>query len=289
MNRNGKDNTIMVDILTGVILAVISFGILSLTKFHYAFLIIATLAFATGILRGGNASGNRILKVILLNLLFFFLLFAAMNGMLNLLLLLIAVLCSTYVGIYTRQKFADSKFAVTGIITLFTIVVILTGTYVSRNLFDSMMWKESNDKAPDYMFISIDGDTIRSSDNTSKVVVLDFWATWCGPCIKQFPAMEDLYSKYKGDDKIMFMSVNSYLKGDTYEKASKFIQDNSIEIPAVFDTNGVAANSFDVYSIPSIIIIDKKGITRYIHRGYDESENFQAEFSKKLDELRAEQ
>ena len=87
---------------------------------------------------------------------------------------------------------------------------------------------------------------------------------------------------------MVFMSVNSYLGGETYEKAIRFIKDNSIEIPAVFDTEGIAAKNFGVYSIPSIIIIDKKGIIRHIHTGYDESEHFHSEFSKKLDALIAE-
>jgi thiol-disulfide isomerase/thioredoxin len=289
MMSKGKDNSILVDILTGVVLVAVSFSILSLTSFHYAFIIICALAFGTGIIRGGDASGNRLLKVILLNLLFFFLLFAALNGMLNLLLLLIAVLSSTYTGLYVRQKFSDSKLAVSGIVILFAIAVLLTGTFVSRSLLDAMMWKKSNDKAPDYTLVSVAGDTILSADQTKKVVVLDFWASWCGPCKKQLPEVEDVYQKYRENNNIVFMSVNSYLGNETYENAIRFIDENSFEIPAVFDTKGEAAKSFGVYSIPSIIIIDKKGVIRHIHRGYDESENFPAEFRKRLDVLIAEQ
>jgi cytochrome c biogenesis protein CcmG, thiol:disulfide interchange protein DsbE len=288
MAKDEKDNSLKSDILTGVVLVAISFTLLSLMKFHVAFLIIVTIAFFAGILRGGNVTGNKALKVVILNSPFFILLLPAMNGMLNLLMLLIAVLASTYTGLYVRQRFKDSKFAVSGIIVMFAIAVFLSGTYVSRSLFDAMMWKKSNEKAPEYKLLSISGDSILSDKHYGKVIVLDFWASWCGPCKRQFPEFEDIFSKYQGNENIAFMSVNSFLGGDTYEKAISFIDKNSIETPVVFDTNGEAAKNFEVSSIPTIIIIDKKGIIRHIHRGYDESENFPSELSKRIEALIAE-
>ena len=136
-----------------------------------------------------------------------------------------------------------------------------------------------------YKLLSPQGDTLRSSEYLNKVVVLDFWATWCGPCKEQFPVLEELYKKYKGNDKIAFLIVNSTMGGDTFDKASEFIKQTSYALPFVIDIKSETSEKFNVNLIPTLIIIDKEGFIQLIHKGYEESENFYTKFCNQVDSL----
>ena len=145
-----------------------------------------------------------------------------------------------------------------------------------------------NKPAPQFELSWLDGNKLTSADLTGKVAVIDFWATWCPPCQQEFPEFQKLYEKYKDNSQVAFVAVNSSWRNDTPEKAKAFLQDKSYVIPAAYDDGGKVAQQFQVTGIPTTFVLDKKGIVRLTNVGFDDTQDFVAQMSSKIDGLLAE-
>ena len=115
-------------------------------------------------------------------------------------------------------------------------------------------------------------------------VVLDFWATWCGPCQAELPHLETLSRKYKG--RVAFYGVNS---SDTPHIITAFTSQSGLTFPTLSDSNRGVAFLYGVDAIPLLVVVDGKGRTRSVVNGYDPDENVEASLSKTLDALLTEQ
>lgn len=124
---------------------------------------------------------------------------------------------------------------------------------------------ESNDgsgqekiEAPDFTVYDKDGNKVSLSDYLGKPVVLNFWASWCGPCKTEMPDFEKAY-KERGDE-IQFLMVNmTDGSRETIDSASEYIEDQGFTFPVFFDTDVDAANTYGAYSIPMTFFIDSEG------------------------------
>ncbi|MDP2176106.1 MAG: redoxin domain-containing protein [Bacteroidota bacterium] len=274
----------VLDILTGVLTALITFAIMSYFSINWGFLLMTPFPIILGFLRGKNSKESLIIKVALMNILYFLLVFAIMNGVYHLLIIFAAAIFGTALGIYIRREHSISKFRALLSLVLYYIIVFFV-FWGLPSYFDLTMWRKQSIVAPEYKLLSQEKDTLSSSDYTNKVVVMDFWGTWCRPCIEEFPEMEKAYKNYKGNKEVAFFIVNSNMNGDNFDKTMKFINRNSYDLPFVFDIERITADKFDVTSLPTVIIIDKKGIIRYKHYGYQESSNFNKKLCGYIDEL----
>ena len=119
--------------------------------------------------------------------------------------------------------------------------------------------------APDFTVYDIDGNPVKLSDFWGKPVILNFWATWCGPCKAEMPALQDAYEEY--GDAIQFLVVDiADGKNDTAEAASTYIAEQGYTFPSYYDTALEAAYTYGISGIPATYFIDSEGyfVTRQL-------------------------
>jgi thiol-disulfide isomerase/thioredoxin len=116
--------------------------------------------------------------------------------------------------------------------------------------------------AKDFMLKNILGQSVSLSSLKGKVVVIDFWATWCGPCKASFPGMQEVINKYKNDSSVVFLFIDVWENKsfeEMEEAATKFIKDNNYTFNVLLDLNEKVVDDYKVEAIPAKFIIDKKG------------------------------
>jgi thiol-disulfide isomerase/thioredoxin len=119
---------------------------------------------------------------------------------------------------------------------------------------------------PDIKGKDLDGNDVSLRQFKGKVLVMDFWATWCGPCVQGMPSMQAIHEKYK-DKGLVLMGVNRDAKGKT-EKVKAFLGRKGFTMPQMDDSGGAAADVFQAMSIPCVVFVDKEGIVQEIEVGY---------------------
>jgi cytochrome c-type biogenesis protein len=92
-----------------------------------------------------------------------------------------------------------------------------------------------NEKIEPFELTDLDGNLIESSDFQGKVLVLDFWSTWCGVCRTAFLEFQKVYRKYKHHPEVAFLAVNTSRGDDSPERVKRFVEINSYEFPVAYD------------------------------------------------------
>lgn len=113
--------------------------------------------------------------------------------------------------------------------------------------------------APDFTMTNASGEEIKLSDFFDKPVVLNFWASWCGPCKSEMPHFEDAYQKYGEDINFVIVNLTDGTR-ETVENASDFIEEQGYTFPLYFDTNTEGAMTYGTYSIPVTYFIGADGV-----------------------------
>jgi thiol-disulfide isomerase/thioredoxin len=120
---------------------------------------------------------------------------------------------------------------------------------------------ESRPAAPDFVLQDLDGKTRRLSDYKGKVVLVNFWATWCPPCRREMPSMERLYQKLKNEP-FMVLAPDQYESFDIVFSFTGQL-DPAPTFPILLDPNSVASKAWGVKGLPSSYVVDKQGRIAY--------------------------
>ncbi|HEY3026732.1 MAG TPA: redoxin family protein [Pyrinomonadaceae bacterium] len=118
--------------------------------------------------------------------------------------------------------------------------------------------------APDFSFTTSDGEYIALEDLHGKVVVLDFWGTWCGPCVESVPSLRNLHKKYSKDPAFVLIGISS---DDQEEKWRAFTAENKMLWHQYRDGEHQVQRAFSVNKFPTYMVIDHEGIVRYRSSG----------------------
>jgi peroxiredoxin len=118
--------------------------------------------------------------------------------------------------------------------------------------------------ATDFTLPARDGGTVSLSDLRGQVVMINFWATWCGPCRQEMPLLQQLYGKY---EPLGFTLLGVNVEPDS-APAQDWLKKVSVTFPILFDRDNKVSAQFGVEAMPSTVLIDREGNVRHVHRGY---------------------
>ncbi len=129
-----------------------------------------------------------------------------------------------------------------------------------------------------------DGGQIDSAGLRGSVVVLDFWATWCPPCRRELPEVDQLYKRYRSNPRVSILAVDVLTNGETNEKGREFLRKAGYALPVAFASQKVRED-LGGFGLPFLIVMDRSGRIRLVHEGYDGSEPLQRDQSKEIETL----
>ena len=118
--------------------------------------------------------------------------------------------------------------------------------------------------APDFALKSAGGENLRLSEYRGDVVMINFWATWCGPCRQEMPLLDDLYSRY---ERVGFRLLGVNIDDDS-RRAMQMMEELGVSFPVLFDEKKEVSRLYQVEAMPVTVLVDRTGTVRHVHHGY---------------------
>ncbi len=119
-------------------------------------------------------------------------------------------------------------------------------------------------QAPDFALKSSTGENLRLSEYRGDVVMINFWATWCGPCRQEMPLLDELYQRY---ERVGFSLLGVNIDDDS-RRAMQMIEDLGVSFPVLFDAQKEVSKLYEVDAMPVTVLVDREGNVRHVHHGY---------------------
>ena len=142
-----------------------------------------------------------------------------------------------------------------------SIIALVFSVFSAYSLASSGM---EGQLAPDFSLKSSTGENLRLSEFRGDVVMINFWATWCGPCRQEMPLLDELYSRYQ---RVGFNLLGVNIDDDS-GRAMDMIEELGVNFPVLFDARKEVSKLYEVEAMPVTVIVDRTGTVRYIHHGY---------------------
>jgi peroxiredoxin len=142
-----------------------------------------------------------------------------------------------------------------------TFMALVFSVFAASSLASSGM---EGQPAPDFSLKTSTGENLRLSEYRGDVVMINFWATWCGPCRQEMPLLDELYSRYQ---RVGFNLLGVNIDDDS-RRAMQMIEELGVNFPVLFDARKEVSKLYEVEAMPVTVIVDRSGNVRYIHHGY---------------------
>jgi len=175
----------------------------------------------------------------------------------------------TFKTLYIKVKGSEAGFS--------EYAAAIRKSYI-ENLKKTLTKEMIKERAADFTLTDLSGNKVSLADLKGKVVVLDFWATWCGPCKASFPAMQMAENKYKSDPNVKFLFIHTWEKTETAtQDARDYIKSKNYDFQVLMDLKDPATkinkvvSSYKVNGIPAKFVIDANGNIRFKLTGFDGS------------------
>jgi peroxiredoxin len=131
-------------------------------------------------------------------------------------------------------------------------------------LFGNAYAVEKGNTAPNFTLKSRSGENLKLSEFRGEVVMINFWASWCGPCRQEMPELESLYQRYKP----MGFTLLGINVDDQIKNADKMLKQIPVSFPVLYDSEHKVSDLYKVAAMPTTILLDRNGTIHDIHLGY---------------------
>lgn len=170
-------------------------------------------------------------------------------------------------------------------VTALIVVVLIATKYIPMPSLPSPGLHTMDTPAPPIHFVMLDNATPVSLDSLrGRVVVLDFWGSWCAPCMAEMPAILKLHRRYQFDPGVVFFAVNPGWHGDTPDKIRAAVAREHMDIPVALDNDG-AFRSLNITGLPMLVVIDGRGHIRMENEGYNSIQDLEGDLSSQIRQL----
>ena len=141
---------------------------------------------------------------------------------------------------------------------------LIPALVISSMLFTSATAGSGSGVAPNFSLPTRDGQTVTLTELKGQVVMINFWATWCGPCRQEMPLLDALYKRY---NRMGFTLLGVNVEEDS-SGADEWLRETPVTFPILYDAQNQVSKLYDVTAMPSTVMVDRNGNVRYLHRGY---------------------
>ena len=141
------------------------------------------------------------------------------------------------------------------------IILLVLAIFMGSSLASSGLTGQT---APDFVLKSATGENLRLSEYRGDVVMINFWATWCGPCRQEMPLLDELYTRYQ---RVGFNLLGVNIDDDS-RRAMAMVNELGISFPVLFDEDKKVSKLYEVEAMPLTILLDREGTVRHVHHGY---------------------
>ncbi|MCS0824799.1 thiol-disulfide oxidoreductase ResA [Cytobacillus firmus] len=148
------------------------------------------------------------------------------------------------------------------------VVYTLYANFIARDVNQKV---KASDEAPDFILSKLDEETetIKLSDLRGKAVLLNFWGSWCGPCKREMPAIEEAYNQYKNQN---FEVITINIEESDFT-VTNFLETNNLSLPVVMDKTGEVYDAYGVYTLPASFFLNPDGTVNRVYEGEMTKEN----------------